>query len=210
MIWDSLSIMIYKSKKFNDVPVPIRALLWALLDTEEMLTRMTTATDLERPAVEALARPLLDELDPTVLDSPRVRQMLGDMVRELLEQYGFEIERQNVRITRPGPFSTAALYRRAGEPSRSARNGANGKQTMITREDRKKWAERTKNDDFNAWFNPQIQKLDGTLDLDKMNAIATAPPHNLDIGTRYSHLNPGHQRMVVGNLLRKRRRELGL
>jgi hypothetical protein len=200
----------YKSKKFNDVPPQVRARVWALIETEEMLTRMTTATDLERPAVEALARPLLDELDPTVLGSPRVRQMIGDMVRELLEHYGFEIERQNVRITRPGPFSTAALYRRAGEPSRSARNGADGKQTMITRQERQKWAERTKNDDFNAWFNPQIQKPDGTLDVERMYAIATAPPYSLDIGTRYSHLNPGHQRMVVGNLLRKRRRELEL
>lgn len=188
---------IYSRIAFNDVSPQIRSRVWEILDTEEMLTRMTTATELERPVVEALARPLVDALDPAILDSPRVRQMIGDMVRELLERYGFEIKRQNVRITRPGPFSTAD--RRAGEPSRSARSGADGKQTMITREARQKWAERTKNGEFNAWLNPQ-----------RMNAAAMAPPYNLDIGTQYSNLNPGHQRMVVDNLLRKRRRELGL
>jgi hypothetical protein len=168
---------------------------------------MITATELERPAAEGVARPLLILVAPAEWANPRVRQGIGDMVRDILDQCGYEIERTDVRITRPGPFTTAAVYRVAGEQGRSGRADANGRQMTITREQRQDWIEKTQGDSFNSWFNSLVY-TDGQFDLGKAKAIAEGEPYNLKIGTKYDHLNPGHQRMILGNLLRRRRREL--
>jgi hypothetical protein len=69
----------------------------------------------------------------------------------------------------------------------------------ITPNQRAKWEEHTRDDAFNKWFNPQVKNADGTLNLDKLYAIA----EHFGIPNRYDKLNPGQQRMNIGNLLRK-------
>lgn len=69
----------------------------------------------------------------------------------------------------------------------------------ITPKQRAEWEERTRDDAFNRWFNPQVRNADGTLNLDKLYAIA----ERFGILTRYDDLNPGQQRMNIGNLLRR-------
>ena len=52
---------------------------------------MITATELERPAAEGVARPLLSLVAPMEGENPRVRQGIGDMVRDILDQCGDQI-----------------------------------------------------------------------------------------------------------------------
>jgi len=69
----------------------------------------------------------------------------------------------------------------------------------VSADQRIAWAENTKNDEFNLWLTPQIRNSDGTLDLKKMYEIA----ESFGVTQRYDHLNPGQQRMNIGNRLRK-------
>ena len=71
----------------------------------------------------------------------------------------------------------------------------------FTPEQRAAWRENTADDAFNRWLNPQVRDTTGALDLDKLYAVAA---HYSDITRdRWTHLNPGQQRMNVGNLLRR-------
>lgn len=71
----------------------------------------------------------------------------------------------------------------------------------ISRERRERWERLTKNDAFNTWLRPQVTGPDGTLDLDRLHAIALR--YGIDRREQYAHLNPGQVRMNLGNMLRK-------
>lgn len=72
---------------------------------------------------------------------------------------------------------------------------------QISRERRERWEQLTKNDAFNQWLRPQVTAADGSLDLDKLHAVALR--YGIDRREQYAHLNPGQQRMNLGNMLRK-------
>lgn len=85
--------------------------LWAFVNEPDNVVRMETATSLERPAVEGFEEPLLREFGTTMLDD-RVKQMLGHMVRQVMERRGYIIAVQNVKMTSGAPFSRATRYKR--------------------------------------------------------------------------------------------------
>src|SRR5690606_8844173 len=76
-----------------------------------------------------------------------------------------------------------------------------GKPMKISKERRERWEQLTKNDAFNQWLGPQVTAPDGTLDLDRLHAVALK--YGIDRREQYAHLNPGQQRMNLGNMLRK-------
>jgi hypothetical protein len=80
------------------------------------------------------------------------------------------------------------------------------KDMKITREQREKWRQTTQYGAFNVWFDPQVRTADGTLDLQKLYAISTS--HGIDYKS-YTSLNPGQQRMTLGNMIRSKRRATG-
>jgi hypothetical protein len=77
---------------------PLGQSLWFFLNESDNLVRMETATYLERPAVEALSPGLLTRFGDEVRRD-RTKQMIGRMVRQILERHGYRIDRQNVRIS---------------------------------------------------------------------------------------------------------------
>jgi len=83
--------------------------LWRFLNQDDSIIRMETATELGRPAVEGLEKPLLEAFGEAVLDD-RVKQMIGHMVRQIMESQGFVHEMKNVKITSGAPFSRASRY----------------------------------------------------------------------------------------------------
>ena len=71
----------------------------------------------------------------------------------------------------------------------------------VTPEQRAAWAANTANGAFNRWLNPQIRNADGTLDLDRLYAVAA---RYVDFPReRCASLNAGHQRMTIGRMLRR-------
>lgn len=90
---------------------PIGQELWSFLNEDVMRVRLRTASDLGRPALEAVEEPLLERFGADVLDD-RVKQMIGHMTRQVMEQEGYIVDAQNVKVTGGAPFSRATRYRR--------------------------------------------------------------------------------------------------
>ena len=122
------------------------------------------------------------------------------MVRQVMEAHGYVIVRRDVRIFGNVVFSTGACYGRESEPGRVK------KDMKITHEQREKWRQTTRYGAFNLWLDPQVRAADGTLDLQKLYAIATS--HEIDHAL-YMFLNPGQQRMTLGKMIRAKRKKIG-
>jgi hypothetical protein len=110
----------YNPGSFSDVfNTPMGKRLWAYLNEHENLIRMETATFLGRPAAEPLSPGLLatfgDEVKPpqNPKKHDRIKQCIGNMIRQILEPRGYQIDRQNVRIDKVPRqmFTSATRYK---------------------------------------------------------------------------------------------------
>ena len=173
--------------------------IWAFLNRERTIGKMEAASFLTRPAVEPLASDLLEEFSSEILQDP-YKQMIGHMARQIMEVHGYVIVRRDVRMFGNVVFSTGACYGRESEAGRVK------KDMKITRDQREKWRQTTQHGAFNVWFDPQVRAADGTLDLQRLYAISTS--HGIDYRS-YTSLNPGQQRMTLGNMIRAKRRGAG-
>lgn len=72
----------------------------------------------------------------------------------------------------------------------------------ITPEQRTSWAERTANGPFNRWLSDQINDANGHFSLDRLHAVAAS--YGIEKSVEYESLNPGQQRMNLGNALRRK------
>jgi len=72
----------------------------------------------------------------------------------------------------------------------------------ITAEQREEWKLNTADSPFNRWLNARVSIAGGGLDLERLYNLAKR--YGIDKETAFSHLNPGQQRMIVGNMLRRR------
>ena len=84
--------------------------IWAFLIKSENMVKMETATYLSRPAAEALSPHLLAEFGDRIrLD--RMKQMIGHMIRQIMESRGYRVDRGNVRINiADNIFTSATRY----------------------------------------------------------------------------------------------------
>ena len=106
--------------------------LWAFLTRPENVARLETASELSKPAVEGIEEQLLAEFREDVL-AHRVKQMVGHMVRQIMEQrdWGARPDRREgpVRALQQGDtLSSARLVHlpRLPQYQRSARRRHHG------------------------------------------------------------------------------------
>lgn len=190
-MFQSVQGLEYDAQNFRDLAeTPAGQSVWAFMTRPDNVVRMETATFLERAAVEPLAPGLLKEFGPEIAQD-RLKQMIGHMARQIMEALGYQMDRQGLRITRKSLFTTATRYRHRDEPR--------DRSMTITREQRQAWLEKTADSPFNRWLDAQVNDESGSLNLGKLYALAK----HYGIDKTYPHLNPGQQRMNIGNLLRK-------
>lgn len=84
--------------------------LWGFLNQDDVIARMETATDLGQPALQAVEDQLLAAFGEAVLPD-RIKQMIGRMVRQIMESRGYEHVSSDVRLNSV-PFYKASRYRR--------------------------------------------------------------------------------------------------
>jgi hypothetical protein len=84
--------------------------IWPFLTRPDNVARLETASELGKPAVEGIEEQLLDEFREEVL-ADRVKQMVGHMVRQILEQRDWVLDQSDVKV-QSVPFSKATRYRR--------------------------------------------------------------------------------------------------
>ena len=84
--------------------------LWQFLNEDRIVESLKTATDLGKPAVTGIEEQLLDRFGEYVVDD-RVKQMVGHMVRQVMEARGYGLERREVFIG-SALFSKGTRYSR--------------------------------------------------------------------------------------------------
>lgn len=86
------------------------AAVWAWLHQPDILIALQTAVTLRRPAVEAIS-PHLRTTFAEFTNHLKFRQMVGHMVRQVMEEHGFHMHRSNVRIPASGSlYGYGAVY----------------------------------------------------------------------------------------------------
>ena len=87
--------------------------LWDFLNEPDNVLRMVTASYLGRPAVEPLSPALLQRFGPSI-KRVRLKQMIGHMVRQVLEARGYRLDRSTVKISRiSNMFASGSRYVKA-------------------------------------------------------------------------------------------------
>lgn len=87
--------------------------LWTALNSDRYFAAMETATLLRHPAVKGIEEMLLQDFGVYVLQD-RVKQMIGSMVRQIMEAHGYVIDQQKVKIGSI-PFYAGTRYKRRDE-----------------------------------------------------------------------------------------------
>ncbi len=85
--------------------------LWRFLNEPNNVLRMETASELERPALEALATRMAASFGPEIR-ADRYKQMIGHMTRQVMEHQGFNLDAQGIKVRYGDLFSKASRYRR--------------------------------------------------------------------------------------------------
>lgn len=126
----------YRPEKFASLyDSELGQCIWAFLTRDDNVARLETASELSKPAVEGIEEQLLAEFREDVL-ADRVKQMVGHMVRQILEQRDWVLDQTDVKV-QSVPFSKAARYRRPDWITFHAfRNSSDPRDVVIT--DRRK------------------------------------------------------------------------
>ena len=83
--------------------------VWEFLHERDNVLRMQTASELGRPAVEALATRLVERFAPWV-EQPRIKRMVGHMTLQVMDTHGFKLLKKGARVKVGGLFQRASLY----------------------------------------------------------------------------------------------------
>ena len=89
--------------------------VWEFLNSNDSLLVLETTTFLKRPALEGLQRQLQAAFGEDI-EPDRYKQMIGRMVRQILEQHGYILDRTGVKIRVGNLFVTAARYKEYPKP----------------------------------------------------------------------------------------------
>ncbi len=81
------------------------------LCTPVSLALLDGSVDFRKPAAQTIARPLLETFGERARDF-RFRQLVGHMIRHLMEERGYVLDQMDVRIRDGVLFTRAARYRR--------------------------------------------------------------------------------------------------
>ncbi len=85
--------------------------LWEFLNDRENIIRMETATLLKRPALEAIQSQLVERFGQEIHED-RYKQMIGRMARQVMENAGYSLDQNGVRISSKILFTSASRYKK--------------------------------------------------------------------------------------------------
>jgi hypothetical protein len=116
-----MTVPSFQPRSYTDISSKQESIdLWRYLNKPESKIKMATASDLGRPALEALASELLDAFPHCFTDTypnlNRFKQMAGAMTKQVMDALGYEWERDNIPLS-GAPFSRASRYRSRGTVS---------------------------------------------------------------------------------------------
>ena len=96
---------------YDPTPAPDKA-IWEWLWRPDNIVRMETASYLDKVAVAPLQPGLLADFDPTFIRQDRIKQMVGRMVRQIMEHHGYEWAGKDFKVAQGDLFTTGSKYRK--------------------------------------------------------------------------------------------------
>lgn len=104
-------MLTYNPEKFTShYSTPLGRDIWDFLTRPATVARLETASELGKPAVEGIEEQLLATFQEEVLVD-RTKQMIGHMVRQIMEQSGWVVDQSEVKV-QSVPFVKATRYTR--------------------------------------------------------------------------------------------------
>lgn len=101
----------YEAGRFaSDAATPLGREIFDFLASDASVDAMEVASDLGSPAVAGIEEKLLERFREQVLPD-RVKQMIGHMVRKIMEDEGFIVDQSDVKMGSV-PFSKGTRYKR--------------------------------------------------------------------------------------------------
>ena len=102
----------YNPQQFQSTfSTPLGNDLWKFLNEHDNVIRLQTASELRRPALEALATRIIDKFGSPARDD-RVKQMMGHMTKQILESSNFEWETFHIKVRNGDLFTYASRYKK--------------------------------------------------------------------------------------------------
>lgn len=186
-----LGTLTYDAQQFSRVfKTPLGRSLWAMLTRPDIVIRCETAAMLGRSPVEVLSPLLIWTYGADALDM-QVKQMIGHMLRQIMDALGYAATATERRIPGAGVFATGARY---------VADGAGTVSTSMRASDREAWALRAPTCPFTAWLHRETQDSQGAICLQRLGQLAA----RFNIDQHFPALSPAQQRMAIGTLLRAR------
>lgn len=100
----------FEPGSFSDVAnTPLAKRIWAYLHTEKSIACLETTTYLQRPALEGLQPHLLVQFGDSIR-ADRFKKMTGRMVRQVMENLGYNLDQTDVKVRVGDLYKTAARY----------------------------------------------------------------------------------------------------
>lgn len=109
--------------------------IWEFVIQDATVATMKTAARIKKTPVELIEEAFLEHFEDHRLElDDRVKQMVGDMVKQVMAAHGYVIDQQNVKIPK-GFFSRGTRYRHPDTFTFHAhRAGSNGRKIALTGE----------------------------------------------------------------------------
>ena len=105
----------YKAQNFSDIyNSELGKELWEFLNLSESKLKMETASELGKPAIDGISKSLISKFSNNLNDL-RVRQMIGHMIRQIMEDIGYMLDSTNVKTKSNSVFHKASRYKKIGD-----------------------------------------------------------------------------------------------
>ena len=105
-------MLTYNPNQFSNIyNTPFGKDIWKFLNEHDNIIRMETASDLLRPAVEPLSKLLVSNFGKPIRED-RTKQMIGHMVRQIMEARNYRIVSNSIKIRFGDLFNVASKYTR--------------------------------------------------------------------------------------------------
>lgn len=105
----------FDAGSFSDLAeTPLGKAVWEFLNTAEALACLETTSFLQRPALEGLQPQLVAKFGEEVRQD-RYKQMMGRMVRQIMEHRGYQLDQTGVRTRVGDLFTSAARYKKMSD-----------------------------------------------------------------------------------------------
>ena len=105
-------MLTYIPNSFSDIAsTPLGQSIWEFLNEPLNVHSLKLASKLQRPAVEGITDEIFDKFGE-VIKEDRTKQMIGHMIRQILENNGFHLQSSNIKVRYGNVFSYGSKYSR--------------------------------------------------------------------------------------------------